>query len=131
VEQIIYPAKSLLADLILEEGKLFLCNPRFYGREEAKNSRYIGEAKFQFGRRVSYVHAEERVRLPNSNAILSMQTIDLSSGQIFSFHDKREDIPKWNPNAIYVERAGYYFIDPEQVTRYFRQWDEFRRMRKN
>ena len=65
------------------EGKLFLCNPHFYGREEAKNSRYIGEAKFQFGRGVSYVHAEERVRLPNSNAILSMQTIDLSSGQIF------------------------------------------------
>ncbi|MBI4116472.1 hypothetical protein HY449_01880 [Candidatus Pacearchaeota archaeon] len=131
MEQIIRLTKPLIADLFLEEGKLFLCNPRFYGREEAKNFRYVGEAKFQFGRGISYVHAEERARLSNSNAILSMQTTDLSSGKIFSFHDKREGIPEWNPNAIYFERAGYYFIDPEQVTRYFRQWNDFRRMRRN
>lgn len=128
MERVIYPTKPLIADLILGDNKLFVRNPRIFGREEAKNTEYIGETIFGFGGIVPYIVGEEKARLPNSNAILTIETVDVSSGEIFNEQNLLSHKP-YDPIAIYLTKVKYYRISPEQVDEYFQKWGDYRRLR--
>lgn len=129
-KDVVTTTKPLIATLVLEDAVLLMHNPKSCGREESKNPIYLGEVTFEFGCGVSYIHAEEQVRLPYANTSLSIETTDLNSGESFNQHNRLEDMPEWNPNTRYLERIKYYWVDQEQVDEHFRKWSDYRKRKR-
>lgn len=116
--KIISATKPALATLVLENETLLVCTSK--GRQEVKDYQYLGEVTFEYGNGVPYVHAEEKVRLPLANASLSVRITNLNSRESCNYMKNLEDMPPWDPNAIYSEILRYYQIDEEKVHEHLR-----------
>ncbi len=124
---IIRPTKPLIGNLVLKDGVLLLRDPPGYFREQLRDVLYIGDAVIKFGGEIPYFYGEEKVRLPLSNASLTIEIVDVDSGEIF---DEISYVKTpYNPDKRYIERVKYYSIDSKQVDEYFHRWRDYRKER--